>query len=148
MTTYAKNCEVCAGVYFRRSRSSKREWERRRFCSLACNGMAHKAKASPPRERFWPKVERGKPDQCWPWTGAIGLGGYGNFGWSKQRTVNAHKAAFILDRGAVPTGMVVMHRCDNRVCCNPAHLTLGTHRDNTQDAIAKGRMPQCAGAKP
>lgn len=41
--------------------------------------------------------------------------------------------------GPVPPGLVVMHTCDNRACCNPDHLTLGTQADNVRDMMAKGR---------
>ena len=38
-----------------------------------------------------------------------------------------------------PVGLVVMHSCDNRVCCNPRHLSVGTHSDNSQDMVRKNR---------
>ncbi len=36
-------------------------------------------------------------------------------------------------------GKVIMHLCDNPRCIEPTHLQLGTHWDNTQDMIKKGR---------
>ncbi|WP_366001547.1 HNH endonuclease signature motif containing protein [Sphingomonas sp.] len=98
--------------------------------------------------RFWAKVDR-RPGQgprgtCWNWSAAVGSRGYGNFGWKAGRSVNAHKAAYLLTKGDVPDGMVVMHSCDNRRCCNPAHLSVGTYSDNTQDGIRKGRIAVCA----
>ena len=52
----------------------------------------------------------------------------------------AHRVAWELAYGQVPNGLFVCHRCDNPPCVRPEHLFLGTARDNTQDAIAKGRF--------
>ena len=51
----------------------------------------------------------------------------------------AHRFAWIAAGNIIPPGMVLMHSCDNRPCCNPAHLSVGTPRDNQEDKVRKGR---------
>jgi len=86
--------------------------------------------------RFWSKVER--TDTCWLWQAGRGGRGYGSFRF-KDRAHPAQRIAYVLTKGPVAAGLLVCHSCDNPVCVNPSHLFLGTHRDNTQDMMAKGR---------
>ncbi len=89
-------------------------------------------------ERFWEKVERRAPDDCWPWRSAVLANGYGEFGMNKTMR-SAHRVAWELTNGPIPHGMSICHRCDYKQCVNPAHLFAATPRENTQDMIAKGR---------
>jgi hypothetical protein len=86
--------------------------------------------------RFWEKVQ--KTQTCWLWTGTAERGGYGriNVGGKWLRT---HRVAWELSNGPIPTGLCVCHRCDNPPCVNPAHLFLGSQRDNLHDMATKGR---------
>jgi hypothetical protein len=87
-------------------------------------------------DRFMEKVN--KTADCWEWTGAVGSSrGYGNF-WDGARYTNAHRWAYVHMVGD-PGDLMVLHRCDNRLCVNPAHLFLGTAMDNTQDMVRKDR---------
>lgn len=94
--------------------------------------------------RFRSKVQQGSANECWPWlAGRIGSG-YGQFNAGRdangrQDTRYAHRVAFQLATGIDPVRAVVMHSCDNPICCNPSHLKLGTQAENVADASRKGK---------
>ena len=85
---------------------------------------------------FWGWVKAASDDECWEWTGAR----KGRYGYGRYRGKNAHRTAYELSKGTIPAGMLVRHSCDNPPCCNPRHLLLGTHKDNTSDAIKRNRL--------
>jgi hypothetical protein len=89
--------------------------------------------------RFWAKVDRKSPSECWPWLAHVNpCGGYGQFKID-GRTERAHRVAFVLATGQSISGYVVRHWCHNAPCCNPAHLKRGTQQQNVRDAIAARR---------
>lgn len=88
-------------------------------------------------ERFWKLVD--KSAECWLWKGSRYEAGYGRLTF-RYENMQAHRVSYELAFGVAPGEMLVCHRCDNPPCVRPDHLFLGTAKDNTQDAIAKGRM--------
>lgn len=92
--------------------------------------------------KFNARVNRsGGTEACWPWTRSLDTSGYGKFKLAKWTVVRAHRVAYFAAHGVDPGEKLVCHRCDNRQCCNPAHLFVGDHRDNMRDAASKGRLP-------
>ena len=89
-------------------------------------------------DRFWNKVNKQGPDDCWEWTGGVGSHGYGKITQGRQWEETSHRFAYTLEKGDIPKGQVVRHACDNRRCCNPAHLELGTQAQNIQDMHRRG----------
>lgn len=89
---------------------------------------------------FWDLVDVRDLDECWPWLGSTRGANYGQCSFKHHRSRIASRAAYERWYG-VPLGdLLACHSCDNTLCCNPLHLFAGTHEDNTQDAIVKGRF--------
>lgn len=88
-------------------------------------------------ETFWNGVDKRGSDECWPWK-RFAAGGYGRF-----RSGGAHRYAYRLTYGEIPAGkrFPVMHLCNNKLCCNPDHLKLGTPSDNVSGAYRDGLIP-------
>jgi len=86
--------------------------------------------------RFWSKVQKHK-NCCWIWARCKDTKGYGQFRFNK-RMWGAHRVAYYLTYGD-PGSLCVLHKCDNPSCVRPDHLFLGSHTDNMQDSVKKGR---------
>lgn len=98
------------------------------------------------QERYTDKSPgHGPRGDCWLWTGSLNSRGYGRLN-DRGRTVLAHRLAYNQAHGVVlQTAELACHTCDNPRCVRPDHLFVGSHRDNTDDMIAKGRMPSRKG---
>jgi predicted DNA-binding protein (UPF0251 family) len=81
---------------------------------------------------FWSKVKKGAPTECWPWLGFVKGSGHGLTSM-KGLLMHTSRKAWILARGPIEGDWQVLHRCDNALCCNPAHMYLGNRRDNILD---------------
>lgn len=87
-------------------------------------------------DNFWNRVAKSTDDECWEWTGRSRKG-YGLVDYHDHK-YTAHRIAYYLYYGEYPKGKIVMHLCNNKKCCNPSHLKLGTNRDNIQQAVKDG----------
>lgn len=76
------------------------------------------------------------PEGCWEWAGPRSPRGYGRWGTCGR----VSRIAWTLANGPIPEGLIVRHRCDNPPCCNPDHLEIGTHSDNSKDTVGRGRQ--------
>lgn len=101
---------------------------------------------------FWAKVNKKAPNGCWEWAGTLNSTGYGTVGW-EGKNYTAHRVAAwlscMVDSRSAPERSYmkthVLHKCDNRKCCNPKHLFLGSKTDNMFDMYTKKRRVQPKG---
>ncbi len=70
---------------------------------------------------------------CWNWTKSCSSSGYGQL-TEDGKYWNTHVYSWVFHNGPLPTGMIVRHSCHNKKCCNPDHLSHGTHQDNWYDS--------------
>ncbi|HQR98148.1 MULTISPECIES: HNH endonuclease [unclassified Polaromonas] len=90
--------------------------------------------------RLLSKYKVDESSGCWNWTGDKYRNGYGRIreGGASKRLLRVHRVSFERHKGPIPAGLVVMHECDNKACINPAHLSVGTVKQNINDAIDRG----------
>jgi hypothetical protein len=107
-------------------------------------------KRRPLDDRFWEKVDRREPGECWPWLACTNALGYGSIFVEKvdgvARSMLAHRVSYELQYGPLPDGLIVLHSCDTPGCVNPAHLRAGTNADNAADREQRRRGNQPKGA--
>ncbi len=133
-----KQCEWC-GAHFMVPSNDK--WRSaRRFCGKSCSAKrARENERANEDQRFIMRLAgHPSPENCWLWSGSTSTDGYGQT-VLRQKVQRAHRAAYEMFVGKIPQGLWVLHRCDTPLCCNPAHLFLGTCQDNVTDMIQKGR---------
>lgn len=92
-------------------------------------------------ERFWSRVDKRRPGECWPWTGALERSGHPSFRLGGGARLRAHRFALQLSLGRpLLPGAYACHRCNHPWCVNPEHLYEGTAQTNSDDKVAAGRQ--------
>ena|SRR3972149_6008265 len=119
-----RECDICGRPY--RCKYSKIN---SKFCSKGCQNRHRKS----PLIRFWRYVTQSSG--CWEWLGCKDKDGYGVI----HSGLSAHRYAFELFLGPIPSDKLVRHSCNNSSCVNPNHLLLGTTLDNSRDMVNSGR---------
>ena len=103
----------------------------------------------------WELIAKAGDDDCWQWQGCTNNTGYGSMTVS-QKVYSAHRIAYALTypgriEYSAPKDknlkQFILHKCDNRLCCNPNHMELGNYADNNKDAALKGRSRAPRGAE-
>ena len=77
---------------------------------------------------------------CWNWNKSTCRKGYGRF-YARQRWWTASRISFVIYKGKIDYGKLVLHTCDNPPCVNPKHLYLGNEKDNANDCVNRNRNP-------
>ncbi len=92
-------------------------------------------------DRFWSHVDRSAgPNACWPWLAGKNSDGYGHIRIG-PRIVTTSRLAYELATGKPLGRLQALHNCDNKSCCNPAHIYPGNNADNSVDRAAAGHTP-------
>lgn len=103
---------------------------------------------TPLRARFESKYEPVTESGCWLWTGgSVSPLGHGTLRNESMTHELAHRISYRLNVGEIPAGKQVLHSCDVGACVNPAHLFLGTQKDNMQDMLRKRRQNRANNVK-
>jgi hypothetical protein len=123
-------CETCKKVFLAIPARVRKGFSR--FCSKTCQ---HKSLVTTTEFKFWKGIGRKTESGCILWKGRT-TKRYGTI----EGGLRAHRVSYELFIGPIPDGMCVLHRCDNPPCINPNHLFVGTHADNINDKVSKGRQ--------
>ena len=84
-----------------------------------------------------PQIKKNLETGCWEWMKNRNRKGYGQTAYGVKKVL-VHRLHWKLIHKYWPTD-ILLHSCDNPPCINPDHLREGSHKDNTNDMIKRGR---------
>ena len=131
----------CKKLFFMHRSAIERKKTPLHFCCMHCRFL-HVRDPRVIKKRFWVYINIQSDEICWEWNGPKDKYGYGSFDYlTVKRRVKgkSHRLIWRQYFGKIPKNLCVCHTCDNPSCCNPHHLFLGTHKDNMDDKVRKGR---------
>jgi hypothetical protein len=135
----SKTCPCCLKIFFKKDDKYDKYWTKKKYCSPKCAVLKF-----PEKEYLEQKLKYilsktiTTESGCMEWQNNCYPNGYGRLTFlGKPQSV--HRVIWKILKGGIPKGLRVLHKCDNRPCCNPEHLFLGTHQDNMDDKVKKGR---------
>lgn len=101
-------------------------------------------------QSMWSRIQVLGLDDCWEWTGHVSIYGYGtdSSAYLEFGTNRVHRVVYYLTHGEISNKLQVLHSCDNRKCCNPLHLRLGTHQENMWDMTDRNRQSHYGVSQP
>jgi len=87
----------------------------------------------------WKKIDIKDKDDCWDWNGAKDKDEYG------RMSINcilkySHRIVYEETHGSIPSGLYILHKCNNPSCCNPNHLYIGTQYTNAKQMVFEHRQ--------
>lgn len=138
-----KRCKGCEATIFRTVDgviATSYSWPKRKYCTLKCAAKNRRHATSKDDEiRVYGFIKKRGEDECWPWGAYRDKNGYGRVFFRGQKSVQSHRAIYIIHHGSIPQGQLIRHTCDNPQCNNIKHLETGTHKDNANDREKRNR---------
>lgn len=134
-----KQCLRCGAIFRLRDKpmTSLRRFVTMKYCSRSCT---NESQVSHRDDRAYIAASTTiTQNGCWEWIFNKNHKGYGQLTKHGKR-IKAHRLSYEAFHGPIPDGLMVLHSCDNPPCCNPAHLRVGTAKDNMADAVKRGRL--------
>ena len=135
-----KVCPVCKIVFYRLYHKSKEQWEEQITCSRKCGKLKLPIEEyNQEKLKFILSKTKENERGCFEWQGAMEGRRYPVVRYFKKQEA-VHRVVWKIVKGKLSKGQQVLHTCDNTICCNILHLFKGTHQDNMDDKVRKGRQ--------